>query len=247
MADIYQVGNRIIKSSELMDLLGKYQLLPQLVRGMIIDDAIAEYPLTEEEATNYVQQFYTQNQLTTPEARQAWLASQGMDETQLKALIERPARLEKFKQAVFGKKVEAYFLTRKPALDRVLYSLIRTKDLGIAQELYFRISEGEQSFSDLAKQYSQGAEAATGGLVGPSPLTAPHPVIARTLQVSQPGQVWPPMRLEDWYVIVRLEKFFPAQLDESTRRQLIEEMFENWMREQLKAMGPLQARLLTAQ
>lgn len=82
--------------------------------------------------------------------------------------------------------------------------------------------------------------------MGPSPLTAPHPAIARTLQVSQPGQLWPPVRLEDWYVIVRLEKFFPAQLDESTRRQLIEEMFETWMREQLKAMGPLKAHLLTA-
>ncbi|PLS69722.1 MAG: peptidylprolyl isomerase [Cyanobacteria bacterium M5B4] len=246
MADSYQVGNRIIKASELMDLLGRYQLLPQLVRGMIIDDVIAEYPLNDEERSNFVQQFYEQNKLSTPEARQAWLESQGMDEAQLSALIERPARLEKFKQGVFGKKVEAYFLTRKAALDRVLYSLIRTKDLGIAQELYFRIKEGEQSFADLAKQFSQGGEAATGGLVGPSPLTAPHPAIARTLQVSQPGQLWPPVRLEDWYVIVRLEKFFPAQLDESTRRQLIEEMFETWMREQLKAMGPLKAHLLTA-
>jgi len=245
MADSYLVGNRIIKASELMDMLGKYQLLPQLVRNMIIDDAIAEYPLNDEERSGFVKQFYEQNKLHTPEARQAWLASQGMDEQQLEALIERPARLEKFKQAVFGKKVEAYFLTRKPALDRVLYSLLRTKDLGIAQELYFRIKEGEQSFADLAKQYSQGAEAATGGLVGPSPLTAPHPAIARTLQVSQPGQLWPPVRLEDWYVIVRLEKFFPAQLDDSTRRQLIEEMFETWMREQLSAMGPLKAHLLT--
>jgi len=244
MADSYLVGNRIIKASELMDMLGKYQLLPQLVRNMIIDDAIAEYPLNDEERSGFVKQFYEQNKLHTPEARQAWLASQGMDEQQLEALIERPARLEKFKQAVFGKKVEAYFLTRKPALDRVLYSLLRTKDLGIAQELYFRIKEGEQSFADLAKQYSQGAEAATGGLVGPSPLTAPHPAIARTLQVSQPGQLWPPVRLEDWYVIVRLEKFFPAQLDDSTRRQLIEEMFETWMREQLSAMGPLKAQLL---
>lgn len=246
MADSYLVGNRVIKASELMDLLGKYQLLPQLVRGMIVDDAIAEYPLNDEERSGFVRQFYEQNKLNTPEARQGWLESQGMDEGQLEALIERPARLEKFKQSVFGKKVEAYFLTRKAALDRVLYSLLRTKDLGLAQELYFRIKEGEQSFADLAKQYSQGGEAATGGLVGPSPLTAPHPAIARTLQVSQPGQLWPPVRLEEWYVIVRLEKFFPAQLDESTRRQLIEEMFESWMREQLKAMGPLKANLITA-
>lgn len=29
-------------------------------------------------------------------------------------------------------------------------------DLGFAQELYFRIQEGEQSFAQLAREYSQG-------------------------------------------------------------------------------------------
>ncbi|NKB18401.1 MAG: peptidylprolyl isomerase, partial [Pseudanabaena sp. CRU_2_10] len=140
-----------------------------------------------------------------------------------------------------GKKLESYFMTRKPYLDRVLYSLIRTKDLGTAQELYFRIQEGEQSFADLATQYSQGNEAATGGLVGPSPLSAPHPAISRTLAVSQPGQLWPPTRLEEWFIILRLEKFYPAQFDEPTRLQLMEELFESWMKEQIHQHSTIRA------
>ena len=46
----------------------------------------------------------------------------------------------------------------------MVYSLIRSKDPGVAQELYFRIQEGENTFSELARQYSQGSEAQTGGL-----------------------------------------------------------------------------------
>jgi hypothetical protein len=41
-------------------------------------------------------------------------------------------------------------------------------------------------------------------------------------------------------VIIRLEKFIPAQLDESRRRRLIDELFETWMREQLTAVGSLE-------
>jgi hypothetical protein len=61
--------------------------------------------------------------------------------------VTRPILLEKLKEDKWGPKVESYFMTRKQALDKVLYSLIRTKDLGLAQELYFRIKEGEQTLA----------------------------------------------------------------------------------------------------
>ncbi|WP_019502789.1 peptidylprolyl isomerase [Pseudanabaena sp. PCC 6802] len=237
MAEIFQIGNKKIEAEALIGLLRRYQLLPQLIRGIIIDEAIASYECTETERKDLLEKFFTQNKLETPEARSSWQQVQGLTDSQLEDVVMRPTRLSRFKQEKFGHKVESYFMTRKPALDRVLYSLIRTKDLGTAQELYFRIQEEEQSFADLAKQYSQGGEAATGGLVGPTPLVTPHPAIARTLAISQPGQLWPPTRLEEWFVLIRLEKFYPAQLDENTRQQLIDELYESWMKEQIQQIG----------
>jgi parvulin-like peptidyl-prolyl isomerase len=237
MAEIFQIGNRKIEAEALIGLLRRYQLLPQLIRGIIVDEAIASYECTETERKDLLEKFWAQNKLETPEARSSWQQVQGLSDSQLEDIVTRPTRLARFKQEKFGHKVESYFMTRKPALDRVLYSLIRTKDLGTAQELYFRIQEEEQSFADLAKQYSQGGEAATGGLVGPTPLITPHPAIARTLAISQPGQLWPPTRLEEWFVLIRLEKFYHAQLDEPTRQQLIDELFETWMKEQIQQIG----------
>lgn len=126
---------------------------------------------------------------------------------------------------------------RKDKLDKVIYSLIRTQDIGVAQELYFRILEGEQSFAELARTYSQGPEAQTDGLIGPVELSVPHPSLAQILTLSQPGQLSPPTRVGEWLVLVRLERFIPAQMDDSMRRRLLNECFNNWLQEQLNGLG----------
>lgn len=240
MAHVFKAGNRKIQAEEMLVLLGRYQMMPQFLRGLIVDEAIAEIECTEEEKAAAIAQLEAQYQLTTPEAKEAWLKSQNLTPEHLEQIATRSLKLEKYKQETWGHKVESYFLARKPYLDQVRYSLIRTKDLGLANELYFRISDGEQSFAEIAKQYSQGVEANTGGLLGPVPIRQPHPLISKLLEVSKPGQLWPPRALAEWFVIVRLEQLIPAQLDDAMRRRLIDEMFETWLNEQIKQMGPLQ-------
>ena len=233
MDSVLKIGDRAITAEEIIPLLANYQLLKPLVREIIIDEAIAPIDCTPEELDQARQQFLEQNQLTTEEAKQAWAAKQNLTLEQVDALGIRGLKIEKFKQATWGHKLESYFLNRKSQLDRVIYSLIRTQDPGIVQELYFRILEGEQTFADLAREYSQGPEAETGGLIGPVELSTPHPAISQMLRLSQPGQLCPPTRLGEWFLIVRLEKFFPAQLDNPMRQRLLNECFSTWLSEQL--------------
>ncbi len=239
MAEVLKIGNRIITSKELVPLLASYQLLPQLLRELVTDQAIAEIGCTLEEQAQCLQQFCQQQQISSAAEKQAWLAKNHLTERQLASLVTRPLRLERYKQATWGPKLESYFLQRKSHLDRAIYGLIRLQDLGIAQELYFRISEGEQSFALLAREYSQGPEAQTGGMVGPAELGTLHPTLAKVLTVSQPEQLWAPMQLGSWWVVIRLEKFIPAQLDETMRQRLLAELFQNWLQEQLDNLDPL--------
>jgi glycosyltransferase involved in cell wall biosynthesis/parvulin-like peptidyl-prolyl isomerase len=233
-SEILQVRNRTLSAQELIPLLSQYQLLPQLEQELLIDDAIAPFSCTEEEQAKCCQDFYEQHQLTSESERQTWLQQQGITERQFLDLATRKLRIEKFKQATWGNKLESYFLQQKQQFDRVIYSMIRIRDAAAAQELYFRLQEGEQSFSELARQYSQGSEAKTGGLIGPVALNIPHPKLARILTVSQPGQLWPPTHLGDWWVIVRVEEFLSAQLDETMRQRLLDELFSSWLNEQLQ-------------
>lgn len=233
MAYIFKIGDRTISHAELFPKLAEYQVIPQLAKEVIIDGAMGEIECTAEEKEIAKQQFCQQQQIQSEEQLQAFAKDQFMTLDQLLVRLERSIKLQKFKEATWGKKVESYFLQRKGQLDQVIYSLLRSQDAGLIQELYFRISEGESTFAELATQYSQGSEAETGGLIGPVELTVPHPTIAKMLTNSQPGQLLPPTRLGDWLVILRLEKLILAQLDGQMRQRLLEEQFRTWLQEQL--------------
>ena len=245
MKAVLQVGDQSFSAAEVVQRLVSYQMLPQLSKEVIVDQAIAEIECTPEEQEQARQQFFAQQKLTSDADLQAWLHHNGVSPEQLQHLILRPIKLEAFKRQTWGAQLGNHFLKQKQHLDRVIYSLIRTKDIAIAQELYFRIQEGEATFAELAREYSQGPEAQTGGLIGPLELSQAHPKLAQLLRTSQPGQIFPPVRLEEWFLIVQLEQLLPAQLDTATEKRLLNDLFNRWLQKQqqqvslqLQALAP---------
>lgn len=234
MTELAQIGGFQVPVAELTPLLVKYQMLPGVLRELVIDRAIVEITSDEAEKVQAIQEFYQRYQLTSNEQVEQWLDLQGLIPAQMEEIALRLFKIEKFKRETWGSKIEAYFLKRKGQLDRAIYSLIRTEDIGIAQEVYFRLIDGEQTFAEIARQYSQGAEAQTGGLIGPVELSVPHPAIAKLITINPLGQICPPIKLEQWYAIVRPEKIIAAQLDEPMRQRLINELFQTWLQEQMQ-------------
>lgn len=225
--------NMPLTTDTVLPLLGRYQMLSQLQREMTIDQAIADISCTPEEVADARQQFCQQHQINTESALGNWLRDHYLTSEDLDTLVVRSLRIEKFKQHTWEHHLESYFLKRKRQLDRLVYLLLRTRDPYLAQELYLRIQGNEQSFVDLAREYSQGAEAQIGGFVGPVEAGTLHPVLVRQLITSQPGELLSPLRLGDWLVIVQLEKIIPAQLDRVMRQRLLNELFENWLTERM--------------
>ncbi|PAX51642.1 peptidylprolyl isomerase [Brunnivagina elsteri] len=223
-----------LTSEEMMQVLAQYQMLPQLLRELVIDSAIAEIRCTEEEEKLAIEQIAQQYQFDSDAKRQNWLQQNGLTSEQLDGIAIRQLKIEKFKKTAWSGDLEAYFHQRKSQLDRVIYSLLRTNDMALAQELYFRISEGEQSFARLAQEYSQGVEVETDGLVGPVELQSIHPVMAKILSSVQPQQLLPPTQIGEWVVLMRLEKLLPAKLDSSMVQRLLNERFNVWLQAQMQ-------------
>jgi parvulin-like peptidyl-prolyl isomerase len=232
-----QIGEITIAETEILSLLTRYQLLPQVAREIIIDQAIADLTLTPEEEAIAYQNFQQIYQINNNEKLQIYLKQNYLDFEQLEIISSRIFKIEKFKKQTFSNQVNSHFLKRKRQLDRFVYSLIRTQDVGIAQEFYFRILEGEQTFAEIATQYSQGSEAQTGGLIGPVELNIPHPQIAQILLTAKPGQLFPPKQIDQWWVIIRLEKILEAQLDDTMQQKLLNELFFNWLQEELEKLS----------
>ncbi|BDA65937.1 hypothetical protein RIVM261_088640 [Rivularia sp. IAM M-261] len=232
--EVLQINNRKVTAEEIVPLLSQYQMLPKLKQELVIEEAIAPFSCTPEEEAKCHKEFCQQNQLTSEFERQTWLQQQGLTEAQFLELATRKLRIEKFQQATWGSRLESYFLKLKQQLDQVIYSLIRVRDADLAREIYFRLLEDEQPFAELARQYSEGTETSTGGLIGPVPLSSPHPKLAQILTINQPGHLSPPTRVGEWWIIVRLEKLLPAKLDEPMKQKLLNELFTTWLQEQLK-------------
>ncbi len=234
MSVVLEVDNQVYTAEDLVPLLIQYQMLPKLAQEILTDKVIAEIKCSEEENTRIFEQFCQQNQLTSEEKVQQWLDKQGLNREQLQNLITKKLRIDKYKQETWGDQVDAHFIKRKSQLDRVVYSLIRVEKPEVAQELYFRIKDNENTFSALAMEYSQGTEAQTGGLIGPVEINAPHPKIAQILATCQPGQLVPPTRVGEWIVIIRLENYLSAKLDNPMRQRMLDELFGRWLNEAIQ-------------
>lgn len=207
-------------------------MLPQVLQNLILDEVIATIACTEAERQQLCQQ------LCSETTYRVWLQQQGVTSEEFEDWLDRELAIRKFQRQQWGRTLLSYFLQRKHQLDRVVCSLIYLQDLAIAQELYFRIAEAEQSFAEVARAYSQGAEAEAGGRLDPIELGKLHPDLARLFYGSRPGSLWQPLVIEQWVVIARLEEWLPVQLDESMCQILLNELLEEWLQDQLKQRFP---------
>lgn len=235
MARWLTLGDLVIDTQDLSVLLTELNLLPLFLRRLFERRACSALHPTAEQQVEYQRSFLATRNIRTQDELQKWLQQQAISEQQMSRMLYEALQLQHFQQATFDPRVEPVFLERKAELDRVTYSLLRVKECAKAQELHLRLEEEEDTFADLASIYSEGVEQQLNGLIGPMELGRINPVLAERLRISTPGQLWPPFEAEGWWVILRHERHWPAQLDEAMRQRLRDEMYELWMREQVSA------------
>lgn len=231
----------MISTHNLKAELRRHNLLIPLLERQIVAEAVGNEQLSPDDLETARQQFLESNGLKDAEALEAFLAKHGFSEEDFNWQVALPLRIKVHCFNQFRHKAEAQFLVRKNHLDRVVYSLLRTKDLGIAKELYLRIDGGEANFGDLASQFSEGPERNTKGIIGPVPITQAHPILAEKLRTTKPGLLLHPQKLGDWWAVIRLESYTPAIFDDSMAQMLSRELFDNWIKQEVtrRMMNPI--------
>jgi PPIC-type PPIASE domain len=233
---LQRLAHNAMSGEEVIGLLQRHWLLPQLQKELIIDAALATVECSPEEIFSAYKAFYHQYQISSDESRAEWLERNHCSLIQFEDLVLRTVKLDRFKQITFDRQVDSYFLQRKSQLDRVTYSILQVNNFYLAQELFFRIQAGEATFAELAPQYSSGQETQTGGLIGQQELSVPHPILAQRLRSLRSGQLAAPVQITDCFVVIRLEQYLPAQLDSAMRKRLAAELYEQWLQAQLEQL-----------
>jgi len=211
--------------------LASRRLWVQWLRARLMDEASAGFEADAEELANAWLAFCKRHQLDPETPAKVPPEFTGCSPTGLKAAVERDVRIAKWKKALFEPEAAQHFERRKPALDRVVYSLLRVKEAGLARELWFRIKEGEASFADLAPKYASGNEVYTAGIVGPVAFGAMHPSLAVVLKPARAGELLKPFAVAEWFLVARVDHHLPVEFDEAMKHQMTEELAAQWLDE----------------
>ena len=224
-------------TNQSINLLQKNKLLAPLLKAEILRENISNIKIEDDIKMKIMDSFIKQIGLSDKNSLKEWLKKNRLTNEEFEDLALNKIRIKKFCENNFYHKVESHFLQRKNDLDIVVYSLIRLRDRFKANEFYLRIEENEADFSDLATKFSEGIEKKTRGIIGPSPIGKAHPKLAEFIKTSEIGKVQPPISLEGFYLILRVESFDEACLDDFMKEKMSEELLNNWLDSQTNELS----------
>lgn len=224
-----RIGSNEIYLESLPFLLERSRLLLPLFKRILIESCISSVEVSESEQKTFHTKFLSQNSIANEDELAQWLEKNNLTEEQATQNILEALSLEKYKDLHFSSRVDQVFLESKDLRDRVVYSMLRVSSRSIAQELFLLLQDGDSTFTELCEQHSVGSEKETGGLIGPIELARLHPQVSEMLRISTPGQLWQPFELEGFWVLLRLDKKFPSQLDQPMIKRIRNELFNDWL------------------
>ena len=239
MAEIeLRPGTPFCDATHLNRLIRHQSLGVAVARASIYDEICQAVPISEDDSAVLVRMFLEREGLDPKQtdALEHWLLSKGWNQDDLRYISSRWERIERFQNQVFAEEVERQFLSRKLAHDQVTYSMIRVRDGDLAFELHQRLLDGEASFAELASTYSEGPERDSEGICGPVPFDQAHATVVEQLRGCQEGELLAPFFLVDIWLILRLEQWQGARLDDAMRSNLLEELFDQWLEQRITTL-----------
>ncbi len=210
--------------------ISSWGLLRKIKEEEIIDKNISCIRLpNQDEFNNIAKKWCSLNKIESEEALKDWKKFNGLSDERWEFFIIRKWQWLFWCINNFEDKISNYYLQRKSYLDMVEYSIIRVKNKNLANELFLRINEKEEKFEKIAYKYSEGPEKNTNGHVGPVPIGNAHPLLANLLQIVEAGKVTSPKMINNWWVILRKEKFINTSLNNEIIQKLSLELGSEYL------------------
>jgi hypothetical protein len=228
---------KVLRDLDFKALLEQEGIYSRLARTKLLEQILDTVSFEPDEQPSVISMLWDGIPSEPPiELSEDWLNGAPPEYKELIKQRWNELRLQKHLDLTYSSLIDAYFLERLADLEQIVYGMIRMRNQGAAEELYLRLIDDEADFADLAKTYSLGDERYTHGLVGPMCISQPHPSIRQALSQLAVGDFAPPLRIEQWVLLLRMEHRRPAQLNEATRQQLLNELFEKDLQAALETL-----------
>lgn len=150
--------------------------------------------------------------------------SQGMRVAQL---------TKKLKEHLFGEAIDNHYLGNRNDYRCVALSQILVPDITDALKVMAAARDENASFCALALEYSKGQNSKEKGrFAGVHFLARLMSEISQAVSEANAGEVVGPIQTKLGYHVLKVEKWFPAELNESARKDISESLFQNWLQNQ---------------
>jgi parvulin-like peptidyl-prolyl isomerase len=182
--------------------------------------------------------FRMKQKLTDAESFEQWLAAEGMNYAAFQNRVVLGFKLEKLKTKIAEPRLQNYFSQQQQALKQVELSCLITSDKSLAEQLQQKVLAGEASFDELVKSYaSVEAHPAVSVIRGPARQQQLPEGLREAIDAATPGELVGPIAMADRWCLFQVEQVIPAVLEGPLQRELEEQLFKQWLAEQVQQLS----------
>ena len=202
---------------------------------LIENEASPNLKVKDEDKDEEILKGYLKNKnIITQEDLAKWMRNENLDNKSLLTRARRHSKWAEICERKFKNQAATRFLKDKAKLDQVSYSMIWIEDEALANEVFVRIKEEECTVDEAILMSTNPPQGLKIGRVGPIEFRKLPDALAELLRISQPKQVWPPIKIENGWAIIKNEKIWPAVFNREEKYKILLEIGEEWISEEIR-------------
>jgi parvulin-like peptidyl-prolyl isomerase len=233
----------IISGADLVRSLKLSCQIPGVVEAIATQKIIAEaakqagIQVSEEELQQEGDKLRFAKKLVKAQDTWNWLKKHHLSLDEFEELIYNNVLATKLAKHLFAEHVERFFYENQlNYVAAVTYEVI-LDDRDLALELFYSLQSVEITFQEIAREYIQQPELRrAGGYQGMRHRKDFRPEIAAAVFAATPPSVIKPISTSKGVHLIWVEEIFQPILDEQLRDRIQQELFFNWLKEQVESM-----------
>ena len=169
----------------------------------------------------------------------AWLKEEMLSTDEWETAMRNDLLRQKLARELFTHEAELYFNQNRPSFDRFLLYQLVVPYKKLAQELLYRIEEEEISFYQAVHLYDIDEQRRNVcGYEGEvHRQDYPADMAAAIFKTPIPvGELIGPIQSEAGYHLFKIESYQPAELTPEIRQEIIDRLFQQWLKNELNYM-----------
>ena len=223
-------------SASTINKLNQTNFLRPFLKYLIVEELTKDLEVPQDILENSFKNFCLSNGLDNKAKVNNFLQINFLTYQELIDQITHPLKKNVYMISEYGHLAENLYLRRKDDLDKIIFSQICVKDRNSAYDIYLKLESRESSFGEIKELFKNNKEFIFHEKVGPINTSSLEPEMKELLVQQTEGDLQEPILIDDFWVILRLDKKIDTVFDDQTKLLMVTELFEDWIEKEIQDM-----------